>query len=164
FVDYLEVYKSSRHPHCDLPRYAVPDSFLLASGRTYRADTPEDGPYRNTAFLINESQEILGTYVKRSLLPWGEYVPGEEWIPALRDLANLDFIREAGDDPTPLVTERGLRIGAMICYDDTAPRNARETVAAGAELLTVQVNASDYQNPVALRQHCLLAQLRAVEN
>lgn len=164
FVDYLEVYKSSRHPHCDLPRYAAPDSFLLASGRTYGADTPEDGPYRNTAFLINEAQEILGTYVKRSLLPWGEYVPGEEWFPALRGLADLDFIREAGDDPTPLVTDRGLRIGAMICYDDTAPKNARETVAAGAELLTVQVNASDYPNPVALRQHCLLAQLRGVEN
>ena len=52
----------------------------------------------------------------------------------------------------------------MVCYDDINPLNARETVGAGAEVLTVQVNAADYNNPIALRQHCMLALLRSVEN
>ncbi len=158
------VYELSREPHCSLPGYAIPGTMLLACGVTFADDAAKDGPYRNTSLLIDHHHEIIGRYTKRSLLPFGEYVPGQSVIPALRDLANIDTIREAGNHSHPMIANDGLKIGGMICYDDINPRNARETVSEGAQLLTVQVNAADYDNPVALRQHCLLARLRAIEN
>ncbi len=159
-----EVYELSREPHCSLPGYAIPGTSLLACAVTFADDAAKDGPYRNTSLLIDHHHEIIGRYTKRSLLPFGEYVPGQAVIPALRAVANIDTLREAGHHSHPMIADDGLKIGGMICYDDINPRHARETVAEGAQLLTVQVNAADYDNPVALRQHCLLARLRAVEN
>lgn len=159
-----DVYSLSREPHCSLPGFAVPGTVLLACGVTFADGAAEDGPYRNTSLLIDERHAIIGTYTKRSLLPFGEYVPGQSLFPALRHLANIDIIRESGNHSRPMITPSGLKIGGMVCYDDINPAHARETVAEGAELLTVQVNAADYDNPVALRQHFLLARLRAIEN
>lgn len=158
------VYARSREPHCSLPGYTVAGTTLLGCGVTFTDDAPLEGPYRNTSLLIDDKQRIIGKYVKRSLLPFGEYVPGQSMLPALRHFANIDRVRECGNDSQPMITNKGLKIGAMICYDDINPAIARETVAQGAQLLTVQVNAADYDDPVALRQHCLLARLRAVEN
>ena len=158
------VYERSREPHCSLPGYAVAGTTLLGCGVTFADDAPLEGPYRNTSLLIDDKHMIVGKYVKRSLLPFGEYVPGQSILPALRHFANIDRVRECGNDSEPMSTSTGLKIGAMICYDDINPANARETVARGAQLLTVQVNAADYDDPVALRQHCLLARLRSVEN
>ena len=50
---------------------------LLAGGKLYRPDAAEEGPYTMAAFLISPAQEILGKYRKRTLLPLGEYVPGQ---------------------------------------------------------------------------------------
>ena len=159
-----EVYELSREPYCSLPGYAIPGTMLLACAVTFADDAAKDGPYRNTSLLIDHHHVIVSKYTKRSLLPFGEYVPGQSVFPALRSLANIDTIREAGRHSHPMTTNDGLKIGGMICYDDINPRHALETVAEGAQLLTVQVNAADYDNPVALQQHCLLARLRAVEN
>lgn len=159
-----DVYELSREPHCSLPGFAVPGTALLACAVTFPDDATVEGPYRNTSLLIDHNERIIGKYIKRSLLPFGEYVPGQSLLPALRHFANIDTVRESGNNCQPMVTGTGLKIGGMICYDDINPVNARETVAAGAQLLTVQVNAADYDDPVALRQHCLLAILRSVEN
>lgn len=158
------VYSLSREPHCSLPGVAIDGTSLLACGVLYSDDAGPDGPYRNTALLIDHDQHIIGKQTKRALLPFGEYVPGQSWFPALRSFANIDTIREPGISSVPISTSTGLQIGAMVCYDDINPAIARETVDAGAEILTVQVNAADYNNPIALRQHCMLAMLRAVEN
>ena len=159
-----DVYLLSREPHCSLPGFAVPGTVLLACGVTFAETAAENGPYRNTSLLIDDQHSIIGKYTKRSLLPFGEYVPGQSLFPFLRHLANIDTIRESGNQCRPMITPSGLRIGGLVCYDDINPALACEAVAEGAQLLTVQVNAADYDNPVALRQHFLLARLRSIEN
>src|SRR5439155_20607054 len=107
----------------------------LASGKAYRRGAGEDGPYSMTAFLIGAHQHVLGRYRKRTLLPFGEYVPGESFFPAVRGWFTLKHLMEAGDDPGPLVTMPGHRLGVLICYEDMLPNNARQPVAAGADAL-----------------------------
>ena len=137
---------------------------LLAGGKLYRPDATEDGPYSMTAFLISPSQQILGRYKKRTLLPFGEYVPGQAYFPAIRQWATLREVLEAGTDPQPLVAEGGAKLGVLICYEDILPGNARETVAAGAEVLFSLIQGAAFKNPLTLKQHQRLAVLRAVEN
>ena len=137
---------------------------LLAGGKTYDEGGRDKGPYRNTAFLIDPDKSILGRYVKRTLIPFGEYVPGESLLPSLQYWAALNSSLICGTTDEPLVLRKGTRVGTLICYEDMICSNARRTVAAGAECLVVIINGSAFRDSDTLSQHLRLAQLRAVEN
>jgi apolipoprotein N-acyltransferase len=117
-----------------------------------------------TAFLIDPNEQIIGRYLKRTLLPFGEYMPGQKYFPGLRDWATLHEIIEAGEDPGPLTTSQGKRLGVIICYEDMLGRNVHATVAAGAEILFSLINGAAFECPLTLEQHKRLALMRAVEH
>jgi len=157
------------YDHAEMPNPAVnpyPNIHcdLLAGGKTYDDGGRGIGPYKNTVFLIDRNNYIIDRYVKRSLLPIGEYVPGEQWIPQLRDWAALEteLIRGASDIPVNL--SNGVRAGILVCYEDMVAANASSTVREGAECLVAIVNGSAFVDPDTLRQHLLLAQFRTIEN
>lgn len=137
---------------------------LLAGGKVYAANAADDGPFTMSTFLINPAQDVLGKYNKRTLMPLGEYVPGQSFYPALRHWMTIEHVIEAGHDPQPLVMSTGNRLGVLMCYEDTIPRNARHTVSAGAEVLISLIQGTAFENPRTLIQHQRLAVLRAVEN
>lgn len=137
---------------------------LLAGGKSYRVDATAAGPYQMAAFLIGPEQDILGRYHKRTLLPLGEYVPGQSWFPSIRHWLTIPHILEAGTDPAPLQMSDGKSIGVLMCYEDTLPGNARHTVASGASVLISLIEGSAFDSPLTLVQHQRLAVARAVEN
>ncbi len=137
---------------------------LLAGGKLYGDGGRDAGPYQNTAFLISPEKQILGRYVKRTLIPFGEYLPGESLLPALRYWAALDAAITPGTIDEPLNLPSGAKLGTLICYEDMICENARRTVLAGAECLAVIINGSAFRDSDTLTQHLRLAQLRAIEN
>ncbi len=137
---------------------------LLAGGKTYSEGGRDVGPYRNTAFLIDTQKTIIGRYVKRTLMPVGEYIPGESLYPAAKELAALDSSLVCGTTDEPLVMPTGEKLGTLICYEDMICANSRRTVLAGAECLVAIINGSGFQDIDALAQHQRLAMLRTVEN
>jgi apolipoprotein N-acyltransferase len=137
---------------------------LLAGGKLYRDGAKEEGPYSMTAYLIGPAQDILGRYRKRTLLPFGEYIPGQRWFPGVREWATLQEIFEAGTDAAPLTTTAGQRLGVVICYEDTLASNVRRTVASGAEALVSLIQGGAFKNQLTLIQHQRLSVLRAVEH
>ncbi len=164
FRDPEETMRRSRHSLRSLEPAKDFACHLLAGGKQYAEGAGEVGPYSMTAFLISPAQDILGRYRKRTLLPFGEYIPLQQWYPAVREWATLQEIFEAGSDSAPLVTVAGHRLGVVICYEDTLPGNVRRTVAAGAEALFSLIQGTAFNNPLTLVQHQRLAVLRAVEN
>jgi apolipoprotein N-acyltransferase len=138
---------------------------LLAGGKLYADDqVPEDGPYSMAALLIGPEQEILGRYRKRTLLPFGEYIPGQSYYPPIREWATLTELIVPGTEPGPLLTTQKQPLGVLICYEDVFPVNARETVAAGAQVLIALIQGDSFKNQLTLRQHQRLAVMRAIEN
>lgn len=137
---------------------------VLAGGKTYDASAADDGPYRMTALLIGDDERIVGRYYKRTLIPFGEYVPGQDYWPALRDWATLTENIERGTSAEPLLTSRGDRLGVVICYEDLVRSNVLETARARGEILLSIINDGAFENPLTLRQHERLARLRAVEH
>lgn len=137
---------------------------LLGGGKLYGPAAGEDGPYAMTAFLIAPTQDILGRYRKRTLLPFGEYVPGQSFLPEIRHWATLRDVIEAGDSAAPLAMTNDNRLGVLICYEDMLPANARRTVAAGSDVLISIIQGAAFDNPLTLEQHERLARMRAVEN
>jgi apolipoprotein N-acyltransferase len=154
----------SRESHANLEPAKDFHCHLLAGGKLYSAASSYIGPYHMAAFLISPVQDVLGRYKKRTLLPLGEYVPLQSYYPSLRSWMTIEHIIHAGTDPAPLKMIDGKQLGVLMCYEDTIPRNARHTTAAGAQILISLIQGTAFENPLTLIQHERLARLRAVEN
>lgn len=164
FTDEQTTVELSQAPNPAVDPYPNNRSFLLAGGKTYDRGGRDRGPYRNNAFLIDSQKRIVATTSKRVLMPVGEYLPMESWVPWLASLAALDTEIVRGTSYQPLVMSDTVKIGASICYEDTDPSIASELVRSGASILVGLINASAFDDPRTLRQHLQIAQLRAVEN
>ncbi|MHB8972116.1 MAG: apolipoprotein N-acyltransferase [Pirellulaceae bacterium] len=165
FRDEQRTRQSSMRPYVEMHPAADLGCELLAGGKTFPLNAAEEGPFFQTAFLIRPKDEtIVGRYQKRSLLPIGEYIPGQDYLPKLREWANLDDAIVCGSEAEPLVLCNGARLGVLMCYEDMVPNNARQSVAEGAQALLCLMNGSAFPQVRTLEQHMRLALLRAVEN
>lgn len=161
FADRVEVIRLAK-PICKADKlWPGIQCDLLAGAKTYRQDS--EGPYLNVAFLINDQKDIVDRYIKRDLMPIGEYVPGEKWFPVLREWAALDDVLDRGKSAETLQISSGTNVGVMICYEDMVADNAIESVRNGAQILVALINASQFPSTYTLMQHERLARLRAVE-
>jgi apolipoprotein N-acyltransferase len=131
----------------------------------------EDVLYYNASFLVDSSSSIVGTYRKRHLVPFGEYVPFENQFALIKRLAPLGFSCVPGSPVGPLelrVVQEGVEttanFGVLICFEDVFPYLARKDVGAGARFLVNQTNDAWFDPSAASRQHMANAVFRAVEN
>ena len=138
---------------------------VLAGGKSFAGPPNTDSGERVTAYLIDRKQRLVDRYHKTRLMPFGEYVPGAQTIPALATLFGFGADPPLpGAEPRALTTSSGARVGAMMCYEDMLPDVSRALVRDGAEVLIALINGTAFENPVALRQHRQLACFRALEN
>lgn len=117
----------------------------------------------NAAGLFGSEGDITGYYIKVNLLPFGERMPFSQYIPAL---SKLDF-GQANFRPGTVQTifrSRGLRFGALICYESIFADYTRRYVRDGADFLVNITNDGWFGSRVGARQHAEAAILRAVEN
>jgi apolipoprotein N-acyltransferase len=127
--------------------------------------TREDDEWHphNAAGLFSGEGDITGYYIKVNLLPFGERMPFSQYIPAL---GRLDF-GQANFKPGTVQTifrSRGLRFGALICYESIFADYTRRYVRDGADFLVNITNDGWFGSAVGPKQHAEAAILRAVEN
>lgn len=123
---------------------------------------PRERTSYNEAALFTDSVEPDQRYVKRQLVPFGEYIPFRslfEWIPQL-DRVPYDGL--PGEAPT-VIDAAGHGIGAVICFEIIFPNLVRDQVDAGADVLAVLTNNSSFGRGAASEQHQAFSSLRAVE-
>ena len=135
---------------------------LLFGGKSYRGHPDKPHVLHQSALLIDRDHAITGRYHKRYLMPFGEYVPGEDRYPDIKRYFPMQEELTAGSEANVLASDPA-RIGVMMCYEDMIPEAARSLVANGANLLVSLINGSAFTARLTLEQHRMLAQLRAVE-
>jgi apolipoprotein N-acyltransferase len=131
-----------------------------------RHATGADGRGRdyNTAFLVDGSGKVLGTYDKTYLLAFGEYLPFGETFPWLYDLSPHSgrFTPGSRLDAVPL---GGYKIGVLVCYEDVLPGFTRSLVQASHPHLLVNVtNDAWFGRTTEPEIHLALSVFRAVEH
>lgn len=118
----------------------------------------------NGAFLVDpESGLAEAFYVKRELVPFGEYVPFE----FIEKVVPIGGNFTPGTEPGLIeltVGERRFKIGSLVCYEDVFPHLARESARAGAAVFFVATNNAWYGEEGGASQHAAHSILRAVEN
>ncbi len=126
----------------------------------------------NAAFAVYPDGRVPMPYFKRVLIPFGEYMPLASCFSALNGLNANAGVFSAGTEAVvfayPMQRPDGaaytLRISPLICYEDTVPVLARESVRLGAELLVNITSDSWFGRTLAPHQHHLIAAFRAIEN
>ena len=145
---------------------------LLAGG-----DWVHDGRYHNAAALYAGTNAVQ-LYAKQHLVPFGEYIPLDKWIPVLQKLSPIGVSlwpgeakvlnltvqgTGAGTPESPSVAPRSVAIAPLICYEDTDPTLARAAARLGAQAIVLITNDSWFSHSVEAVQHAAQAVLRAVE-
>jgi apolipoprotein N-acyltransferase len=125
---------------------------------------------RNAAIVWSPQTGPGEIYVKRHLVPFGEYLPFRSLMTAIDskfDLIAKDFV--PGHLPGTM-TIGGVQIADSICFEVADDTVVRQAVTGGGRLLVVQTNNASYERPGdsgdggETAQQLAIAQLRAVEH
>lgn len=128
---------------------------ILGSGTT--------GDLRNSSLLLNPQGEVVETYTKQRLVPFGEWVPLRSFLqPIVPDLNRIPFDQNPGTESTVFSLPQG-SFASVICYESTYPDLVRSFVKEGARLLVVSANFSSFDRSAASAQHLAFSQMRAAE-
>ena len=163
-ADAAAIQARSRDPRRGLRPWPEPYAPLLLGGRVYRGYPEKPREIFQAALLLDRAEAIVGCYHKRHLMPFGEYVPGADVIPEIRLHFPLEVTFDVGADATVIPCGARARLGPLLCYEDMVPAAACSLATNGANLFVSLINGAAFTEPLTLRQHRLLAQLRAVEN
>ncbi len=136
---------------------------LQAQPKSARRHSSHESSYgfQNAALALGDGE---GRYIKRRLVPFGEYVPLGELLRGLIEFFDLPMSRSTpGPWRQPL-----LRVGAdaaalVICYE-VAYADLMRSAAAEADLLITITNDTWFGRSIGPLQHLQIAQARALEN
>lgn len=120
------------------------------------------------AFYPNRTYDE-NIYVKRQLVPFGEYVPWREFLlniaPVLGQINMLENDLAGGEEAIVVdAWTLDMRLGPIICFDSIYEDTVRQTVAEGAEIITLSTNDSWFSDSAAVYMHNNHAKFRAIEN
>jgi apolipoprotein N-acyltransferase len=117
----------------------------------------------NSALLIGEDGTVAGKYDKIHLVPFGEVIPFETVIPALRrvDFGEADFA--PGKERVVFDLPEGM-FSVAICFESIFPRLVRQFVEGGAGFLVNVTNDVWYGRTSMPFQHAAMAVMRSIEN
>ncbi|MBR5453494.1 MAG: apolipoprotein N-acyltransferase [Clostridia bacterium] len=138
-------------------------------GGYYRVDNGNDVYASGNAIYTVNPDGTIGQeqYIKRKLVPFGEYVPMRPFIetvfPALTEISMLSVDGGRGEDSALHDTVYGKR-GSLVCYDSVYNTLALESVRDGAELLAVSTDDSWFERSPELYLHLGHSVLRSIEN
>ena len=124
-------------------------------------DQHADGAHQNTVLALGAGS---GKYIKRQLVPFGEYLPFENYLRGL--MAFLDMPRSHNQpgpaEQAPLLAG-ALRLSTSICYEVAYPELVRRSVP-GPDLLVTLSNDTWFGDSIGPWQHLQMARMRALEN
>ena len=148
------------------PVFGTIAAAVRAIGRPVLVGEVLEDPQRNVGQLWTPAHGPGPLYVKRQLVPFGEYIPFRGLLSHITSLVALQPHNfTAGRRPVVFHVGR-IRLGDVICYEVGFDGLVSSEVRAGANLLTVQTNDAtfevDGQRGESLQQ-LAMARIRAVE-
>lgn len=143
-----------------------PGVFLLAGADTWANEISQGRPGQNfvSALLLDKQEQLVGRHDKVSLMPYGEYIPGEMLIPQIRDWLGSSRIISRGEKVQTIGEVKGQHLGVLLCCEDMEPELFRRLTKQNADVLVSLGNGMAFDEPLPLRQHFRISRLRAIEN
>jgi apolipoprotein N-acyltransferase len=154
-------------PRFDPQGHATISAAVNAIGRPVLVGTVLFSPLRNAGQLWLPGRGPGQTYVKRQLVPFGEYIPMRWLLTHITSLVELQPQDYTAGHRAVVFRAGEIRLGDVICYEVGFDHLVSSEVNAGANLLAVQTNDAtfevDGQRGETLQQ-LAMARIRAVES
>jgi apolipoprotein N-acyltransferase len=139
-----------------------------AIGRPVLVGEVLDAPRRNAGQLwVPGAGPTDPIYVKRQLVPFGEYIPFRGLISSFSSLPSLQPVDFTAGRQATVFDAGTIRLGDVICYEVGFDNLVRSEVNAGANLLALQSNDADFEIDGQLgetEQQTAMARIRAIES
>lgn len=119
----------------------------------------EEGRYTNRLITLGEGQ---GIYDKTRLVPFGEYVPLEQWLRGLISFFDLPMSAIVPGTRQDQLTHGPLTMAPLICYEIAYTGLARKLARGSNAILTVS-NDTWFGDSIGPDQHLEIARIRARE-
>ncbi|NQZ00517.1 MAG: apolipoprotein N-acyltransferase [Bdellovibrionales bacterium] len=133
---------------------------LVTGGYGYNREKDQNS---NSMFVFNKQGKLVAQpYMKTWLLAFGEYFPGSNWFPVLREWFPQVAGFERGHGPM-IQQLNGLRMGPQICYEGLFDWFSRDSALLGAQVLVNVTNDSWYGTWQQPYQHLYMTLSRAIE-
>jgi apolipoprotein N-acyltransferase len=123
----------------------------------------------NAAVFVERAGDIAGHYAKMHLLPFGEYIPFADWIPALAAYAPITGNSVWGEGPAAFELDKVIYC-PNICYETVLPHLIRRQVrdvldrwSAPPDVLVNLTNDSWFWGSSELDMHLACGVFRTVE-
>ena len=122
----------------------------------------ENGKFFNSLVLM-DGMDLLGSYQKTRLFPFGEYIPFSQYFPKLKKMLPMisDFTR--GKEPSVLKHPKVL-IGGQICYEGLFDKLSIRLQKKKAQIFINVTNDSWFGESFEPYQHMYMTLARAIEN
>ncbi len=128
----------------------------------------------NSALVLDAQRNVMGSYDKRVLVPFGEYIPLGDSFPILYKWSPYSRRYHFGQSKAPLPLD-GFRLSTNICYEDLFPGLIRDLMISGLSgdqapkrplphAIVNITNDSWYGNSTEPMEHLVLASFRAIEH
>lgn len=118
----------------------------------------------NSIFVFNQKGKLVqAPYDKTLLLAFGEYMPGEKWLPINKFFSYYDrsFMRGTGENKVVLLN--GINLGFQICYEGLFDFFTRDLALKKAQMIINVTNDSWYGSWQEPYQHLYMTLGRAIE-
>ncbi len=124
---------------------------------------PDEMDIYNSASFVSPGGTFVGRYDKMHLVPFGEYIPFQDWLWFAHSLTAQVGTTAHGTQRNLFFTN-GHAYGVFICYESIFAVEVRQFTLLGADVL-VNLSADGwYGDTSAPWQHLNMARMRAVEN
>ncbi|WGL17562.1 apolipoprotein N-acyltransferase [Microbulbifer bruguierae] len=132
----------------------------LITGILYDTEQDQRRVVHNSAVVFGQTEQL---YHKRHLVPFGEYVPLEDWIRGTIEFFDLptSYIRPGPEGQKPLQAGT-LSWAPLICYEIVYPQLVASSSGDADVLLTLS-NDAWFGKSIGPLQHMQMAQMRALE-
>ncbi|SFR52215.1 Apolipoprotein N-acyltransferase [Marinobacter daqiaonensis] len=125
------------------------------------SDRREDYTFHNSIMAIGEDAE--GVYHKQKLVPFGEYVPLENWLRGLIGFFDLPMSSFSRGPAYQAPLEAGdTKLTPAICYEVAYPDFVAFSARRGNMLVTIS-NDGWFGDSIGPHQHLQMARMRALE-
>nr|WP_038071612.1 apolipoprotein N-acyltransferase [Thioalkalivibrio sp. ALMg13-2] len=136
---------------------------ILVNGTEHR-DHPGHGTH-NVALLFEPGAGLSGTYRKRKLVPFGEYLPFEAQLPWLRArLPHASRFSPGQAEQQSLTGPDGVHLAPTICFESLFANLVRENLSGQVGIIVNISNHAWFGSPRAADAHRAIARARSLEN
>ena len=123
-------------------------------------DRSFDGKYFNSVLAIGEGS---GVYHKQRLVPFGEYVPLENYLRGIIEFFDLPMSRtKSGRNEQDLIVAGKYLVSVLICYEVVYPDLLERNSVLPDMFVTVS-NDTWFGSSIGPKQHLQMARMRAAE-